>query len=337
MRRGLWLLLLVGLLSGTAAGSAEPLAVVRLPARVAVAGPDILLGDIADIETSDVDLNRRLQQLSLGRAAIPGQSRALSVATMRVRMRQQLLPEKQIVIDAPESAVSVTTRAQVVPGAALVEAAEQAMRPEGSESGPVDGPLPPGAEVILACAEPDTVTVGDGSLELHVSRLIGTAPGPMVASVDVIVGDAVQRTVMVRCDARVALDVLVTVAPLGRHASLGEETVAVERREFASLPRGLIEAADADVGRLGLDRLRTTRPLAAGTVLTDRMVELAPIIIRGQPVQIVATLGRVQVAAAGVALTDGRLGDIIQVENVVSGQNIRARVIASDRVEALVH
>src|SRR5690625_450287 len=187
MRRGVGLLLLLFLLAGTVAGSAEPLAVVRVPARAEVFGPHIYLGDIADIDTDDANLAQRLHELALGRAAIPGQSRELNIGTVRVRMRQRSLPEKQITIDAAQRAVSVVTRAQVVSGAALAEAAEAAVhRHESTSEGAVE-PTP--AEVVLACAEPDAVSVADGMLELHVARLIGTAPGPIVVSVDIIVGD----------------------------------------------------------------------------------------------------------------------------------------------------
>src|SRR5690606_2849590 len=121
-----------------------------------------------------------------------------------------------------------------------------------------------------------------------------------------------RRTVMVRCDALVALDVPVVTAPVARHDALTEDNVAVERREFASLPRGLLlpEAVLAGPG----SGPRATRPLTPGTVLTDSMVEAAP----------------------GVALEDGRVGDVIRVQNSLSGQVIRARVAAADRVEAIV-
>src|SRR5690606_23769697 len=83
-----WLLLAAGAAAAAASGAAEPLAVVRVPARAAVLGPDILLGDIAQIETADEELAGRLAALSLGRAAIPGQVRELNMATVRVRMRR---------------------------------------------------------------------------------------------------------------------------------------------------------------------------------------------------------------------------------------------------------
>src|SRR5690606_41812891 len=97
MRRRTGLLAMGVLLAATAAAvlawraaaTAAPLAVLRIPAPVDVAGPDILLGDIAHIETDDADLARRLQGLSLGPAAIPGQRPEPRVATVRARARHE--------------------------------------------------------------------------------------------------------------------------------------------------------------------------------------------------------------------------------------------------------
>lgn len=343
MRRKTGLLVIWFLLAATAAvaaaapkaAAAEPLAVVRIPARADVFGPDIFLGDIAEIETDDVDLARRLEQLSLKRATMPGHSRDLTMATVRVRMRQQSLPEKQIVIEADEAAVSVATRSRTVSGDSLVEAARAAVLSDARPTGAGADPIWDFAEIVPFCPDPGAITASDGLLELSVSRLIGTPPGPVVASVDVLVNGAVSRTVMVRCDVRVVLDVPVTTAALQRHDVLDEQTVAVERREFTTLPRGLL-LPDIVLGGESGGPLRATRPLTAGTVLTESMVEFIPVIARGAQVQIIAGTPGIHVSAPGVALEDGRIGQVIRVENSASGQVIRARVIAPGRVEAAV-
>lgn len=337
MRRKTGLLVALFLLvaTATAAAATAPLAVVRIPAHADVFGPDILLGDIAEIETDDADLARRLSELSLGRAAMPGQSRDLTMATVRVRMRQQSLPEKQIVIESEDAAVAVATKARTVSGEALVDVARAAVMEHARPSGAGTEPIWAYAELIPVCPDPGTVTVTDGVLELVVSRLIGTPPGPIVASVDVVVNGAVGRTVMVRCDVRVAADVPVTTASVQRHDALDEQNVTVERREFTSLPRGLL-LPETFLGDDAGGGLRATRPLAAGTVLTDSMVEFIPVILRGAQIQIVAATPAIHVSAPGVALEDGRVGQLIRVENSTSGQVIRARVVAPGRVEAAV-
>ncbi len=340
MRRIVGLLVIVLLLATAAAATAEtsaaaaPLAVVRIPARADVVGPDILLGDIAEVETADVELARKLRELSLGRAAIPGQTRDLTLATIRVRMRQQSLPEKEISLEAEHTSVSVLTRAQTVSGDTIAEAAEAAIVAQGlPNSTGIDAAARP--ELVLLCPAPGALTVADGEVDIRTERVMGTPPGSVIVPVDVFVDGTVERTVMVRCDARVVLDVVVTTSPLQRHDVLDAGNVAVERREFASLPRGLLSSAvvgdDAVNGQL-----RATRPLTAGTVLTESMVETVPVVFRGQPVQIVAATARIHVAAPGVALEDGRIGDLIRVENSTSGHVIRARVTAAGIVEAVL-
>lgn len=336
MRAGLRLLALVMVLAAAAApaaAAAAPLATVRLPAYAAVAGPDILLGDIAVIEADDGELAQKLARLSVGRAAVPGQSRDVTEATIRVRMRQQSLPEKEIVIESEKGSVTVATLAQTVSGAALVGVAEAAILADGVPTGAGVDPVWSLAEIVMTCPNPGAVTVADGELELSASRIIGSPPGPVVVSVSVVVAGVVNRTVMVRCDTVVAADVLVTTTSVQRYDVLGEGNVAVERREFTTLPRQLL-TPDTLFGAEAFG-WRATRPIQPGTVLTQSMVETVPVVLKGAPVQIVAAGAHVVVAAPGEALEDGRLGDIIQVRNVTSGQIIRARVSAADRVEAV--
>ncbi|MBO8142171.1 MAG: flagellar basal body P-ring formation protein FlgA [Firmicutes bacterium] len=295
------------------------LAVVRIHPKPHVAGPEIYLGEIADVEASDETLAGQLEGLAVGRAALPGQARQLSVGTIRVRMRQAGLPEELILIQAPALSFGVQTRAQRIPGEELRAAAEHAVRRAARD------------ELAMACDDPGDATVMIGAKTVVPDRLIGTPPGPVVAALEIRIDGNLVRTVMVRCETRVKRNVWVTTATVKRHQVLDDTAVALERRELAVLPRGLLEP-----GSGSLEGLRATRPLAPGTVLTEAMVEPVPAVWRGKPVEIVARLGPVEVRAPGVALEDGRPGDIVRVENDASGQVLQALVVDGETVEALI-
>lgn len=307
------------------------LAVVHVHDDVHVTGPDIVLGDIARVETADEQLRIRLQQLVLGRAALPGQRRELHVATMQTRMRQQRLPVQRIHIETGTPEFPVHTRSNTVSGPALAQTALAAVE---SYAASTSRAAAADSRWLIECAAPDQVTVADGDLGLQLQRVSGTAPGALVVTLDVVVAGAVQRTVTVRCDAVLETDVLVLNTSVKRHDVLRAEAFAVERRTFTSLPRErLAPVGTADES----DRWRLTRPLQPGTVLTVDMVESLPVVRRGGNVSIVAALDRIEVSVPGVALSDGRPGDVIRVENVLSGQVVQVFVIDSERVEALLH
>jgi len=111
---------------------------------------------------------------------------------------------------------------------------------------------------------------------------------------------------------------------------LDRTTVALEVREFTSVPRGLVPAAEDPAG------WRAIRPLSPGTVLAAGTVERVPLVWKGRAVSIAAQAGPVWVSAPGVALEDGRLGEIVRVQNSLSGYVLQARVVGVDAVEAVV-
>lgn len=320
-----------GVGSGTQFEPGDWLAIVRVHDDAHVRGPDIVLGDIATIETADEQLRTRLQHLVIGRAALPGQRRELHVSTMRTRMRQQRLPVQSVLIDTSTPEVSVRTRANTVSGTVLAEAALTALDAYASST---THSAAGDAHWMFECALPDEITVVDGLLSVRAQRVSGSAPGALVAAVDVMVAGAVQRTVMVRCDAALERDVLVATTSLKRHEDLQPDAVTVERRTFTSLPReALVPLGVAEE----LGHWRATRPIGPGAVLTVGMAEPVPAVRRGSRVSIVASLGGIEISVPGVALADGRPGDVIRVENELSGQVVQVLVVDEARVEALLH
>lgn len=325
--------LLAILIIGSAASAGEGrsdenwLAVVHLPARADVPGPDIYLGDIARIDAADDALREQLAGLVVGRAPLPGQGRGLHVASVQTRMRQQRLPVDRIAVEAEGPEITVFTRSSRVAADDLVAAAREFLTNRTAAELQRIGP----GRLHLECAAPESVTTPVGTASLRVVRTGGTAPGAMVAWVEVAVDGATVRSVPVRCDGVVEQQVLVAAAPLKRHDELEPGTFDVETRVFTALPReGLLPVEEAH-------RWRLTRPVAPGTVLTFGMVEPVPVLHRGSAVTIVASTGGITAAAPGIALADGSRNEVIMVENTLSGKVVRAVVVDGETVSALVH
>ena len=100
---------LAGFPGERAAAEEKPaLAVITLRAEAEVAGPRVLLGQIAHIEASDPELRRALENLDVRRAPIPGQVVYLNEPRIRVALRRARLPEKEIVIHSAAEQVAIT-------------------------------------------------------------------------------------------------------------------------------------------------------------------------------------------------------------------------------------
>ena len=78
---------------------------------------------------------------------------------------------------------------------------------------------------------------------------------------------------------------------------------------------------------------RTRRSIDANTVLQPNLVELPPLVRRGDIVLIVAESEGLKVTALGRIKEKGTKGQIVRVENIDSHKRIYARVLDSNHVK----
>lgn len=145
-------------------------------------------------------------------------------------------------------------------------------------------------------------------------------------------------TVGVRCRGPVAWKVFLTarvrieaqlvtaVRALPRGTVLRAEDLRVEQRDTALAPSGAIGDPALAIGK----RLR--QPLLAGRPVTRSMLDILPVIRRGQRVTLLARTGTLTVRMEGQALSDGRPGERIRVRNNSSQRIIEGVVVDSGLV-----
>lgn len=105
-----------------------------------------------------------------------------------------------------------------------------------------------------------------------------------------------------------------------------------------------LELLDTTLSQLPTDALteqviaagsRARAELRPGAWLTGRMFELPKLVKRRQLVTLKLINGQIEITSKGVAMEDGRAGDVIRVNNVGSGQEVFGRVIAGNLVEVI--
>lgn len=129
--------------------------------------------------------------------------------------------------------------------------------------------------------------------------------------------------------ATVIRPVVVAARPLSRDTILAADDVRLAERDVTGLARGYFGDLDGAVGR------RLKRAVGEGTALTPALVDEAVLVRRGQQVLIETRAGGFAVTMAGVARADGRLGQVIPVENGSSGRRLEAVVRSARSVEVL--
>jgi flagella basal body P-ring formation protein FlgA len=102
--------------------------------------------------------------------------------------------------------------------------------------------------------------------------------------------------------------VLVARQPLARGAVIQETDLDLVERNLASLPYGYYQNSQPVAGMV------TKRTIAAAVVITPNMVQAPRLIQRGQRVTVIAETGALKIRTVGKALSDGKSGDLVQVQ-----------------------
>jgi flagella basal body P-ring formation protein FlgA len=115
-------------------------------------------------------------------------------------------------------------------------------------------------------------------------------------------------------------NILVAAHPLARGIPLTETDITVSRQDLAAVAGNALTDANQAIGK----RLRY--PVATGAALNAGLLDLPPLVKRGQAVTIVSTGQGLEVRTAGEALADGTSGETIRVRNLLTRKVIQGTV-----------
>lgn len=193
-------------------------------------------------------------------------------------------------------------------------------------AGFVRSQMPPGQAGIV-------VTAGRLDPRLRLTRcgapldasFISGMPLQSQMSVRVACHAGAQWTIYVPVTVQSRVQVWALRTPHAQGARLSAADVVAESRLVGGLAVGYV----TDLAELGRGTLRHALP--AGAILTS--ADLLPdyMVRQGEQVTMVASMGGIQVRAAGLALQSGRYGALIRVQNPSSAKVVQG-VVEGDRV-----
>jgi flagellar basal body P-ring formation protein FlgA len=134
-------------------------------------------------------------------------------------------------------------------------------------------------------------------------------------------------TVFVPGQVRLYREVVIVGRPLKRESVLSEADLSLVERDVGLLNQGYLTDLEQALGK------KLTRTVLSDQVLSPAHLELAEVIRKGDQVVISARSGTIQVRMPGEALSNGTLGQQIQVRNLGSRRVVKARVVGPGQVE----
>jgi flagella basal body P-ring formation protein FlgA len=151
--------------------------------------------------------------------------------------------------------------------------------------------------------------------------------GPIPFRVLVMVDGQAVKKVTAPATIEVWSDVVMAAKPLGKFQPIHADDILIKKMNLARVPANVIASAEQVLGR------RANRNIAMNSILRSDQVEMAPVIKRGDVVQVIAESQVLKVTAKGLAKENGAKGDRIQVMNLGSKKIIYALVVDGQTVQ----
>jgi len=120
--------------------------------------------------------------------------------------------------------------------------------------------------------------------------------------------------------------VAVAAADLAKGSLLSSQQIVMETRDITRFRKPCLDPAQLE-GRL------TLRSIKAGSVVELSMVQVPPLIKKGEVVKIVLNQPGISLSTLGIARNDGGKDELIKVENISSNKILQCRVTAAGLVE----
>ncbi len=306
--------LMVGLLMALpVVGQAAPIWTLELAPGATVAGAVARLTDVAMTGVPE-----QVASLAVAAGGLPGDVRLVS---RRSILRQLVLAGQADGLRLAGAEVCTLRFAggEVEPDSLLtrVRAALATLIPPPGASAP-DSWL----EVTLPGSR---LTASDG-WRVTLERIEPLTPGRNLVPVLVCDGPRRQRvTATVVLHAFGAVPTVTRTVPRG--TAVLPEALSWAWQDLATASPGLVGDPSE------LDGTAAAHDLRAGTALSRNDLAVAPMVHRGDAVELVLRRGGVSVVVRGLSRQDGRLGQVITVRNEANGGLVTGRVVGPGRVE----
>ena len=298
---------------------AAGLTTIQLPENAEIEGAEILLGNIADIRGADLQFVQRLKNVQIGKAPQPGKSRQIDEQFLKLRLRQS---------DIDLAALQLIMPAPLTIARSYVEIKKEEI--EQIISAYIDRNLPSdlGAAKITDIRVADRVVLPKGRIT-YKAELPGNAElaGTFPISVNFKVNEDFSKRIWATATIEILTAVVVAKKPIGRHQPFTEDDIELIKMDLAKLPANAIADPEMVLGR------RSTRAINADTILNTDLIELPPLVKRGDMVVIVLESKGMKITALGQVKRKGRLGERIPVINFDSKKVLYAQVVDANTVK----
>jgi flagella basal body P-ring formation protein FlgA len=268
-------------------------------------GDSVYLKNIASITGDDPLLADRLGSIYIGRAPLPGNTLEFEPADLHRRLKQNGFDPADLELQVPPKVV-------VERGSVTVSREKMQRLVSDYLTKNLLAGMPDASIQEIHVAEPVELPAGRITYTVNPARN-AESMGKIPFTINFDINGKFYKRVWATATVEVISDVVVAKKP--------------HKMDLADLPSDVIRDPEEVLGK------RTSRAISAQTVLRPNLVELPPVVKRGDMVVIVAESEGLKVTALGEVKKKGRIGERIPVINSDSRKILYARVVDGNTVK----
>ena len=304
------------LVAGTTADAADSRIAVVGRSRITVTGPEIRLGDVADITSSSARDDEQ----------VIGLQRILVMASPRPG-RETTISANEILERIAGAGVRLDDLRYTLPRVITAARAGRAITPEEIRAALESAVKASGRDIELRNIAPrDVVQVSPGELTLSATPAHSAVPGRLSFALKAVVNGVNEATFNVDAIAEEWQEVPVAGRPIIRGAVISPEDVVMARLNLAAIPRDAARDGATVVG------LSTSGEIGYGEVFRRNKLAVPAAIESGSRVVLAWRSGLLEATAVGVALEPGAVGERIKVRNESSKKVVVGTVLEAGLV-----
>ena len=310
---------LAALLGEEAESGAGPNLAVQFKARATVQKETICLADIATIKGSPRSLVDKIGRLRIGESPDVGEVLVLSREDIVSQVRKANLSSYISSQNIPEK-IEVVREGRLVEKDEMVQILEENLRN-----------LLPDPKRILAVQEvqgfePFFLPPGPFSSEVILPESAHRG-GPMTVTVSFFQEGRLVQKLRVRVRVEIQGFVVAARTGLRRHQEIGENDVDLIKKNLSLLPPDVVTDLKNVLGK------RLTLSVNGQEVLRSSMVEIPPLVKKGDRVILVIDHSYFKITTFGEVKEDGRRGEWIKLVNISSKKEVHGRVVDAHTVQ----
>ncbi len=279
----------------------------------------IYLGEIADIRAGGF-LQQALEKIALGRSPRPGdldqvdRQRIISLI-----QSQPYLEPGQVTLACPDQ-VFVKRASQTLDRQRIQQTVDQMLAAR----------FPDRQYIVSGLKIRGLKTYPSGEIQLvpDAGNLVNRN-GRLSLYLDVLINNEKQNRLAVSGTLQVMSPVVCAKKNLRRGEKIARSDVKITPKNLFDLDKDVVARPEE------IDGMLLRSDISKGQVVTMRMLEKAPVIRKGDIVSLVAKKGSLVIVTSGISKEDGFLNAAISVENITSGQQVKARVKSRSQVEVI--